>query len=73
MSRTSWSSPGGGTSNSYPASWIYSVFVSSRGRRRIALDKIRADRGIVSDEAFRKKMEVQTAPLSLMMDIVRDL
>ena len=41
--------------------------------RKIALDKIRADRGIISDEAFRKEMEVPKAPLSLMMDIVRDL
>ena len=38
--------------------------------RKIALDKIRADRGIISDEAFRKEMEVQKAPLRLMMDIV---
>ena len=41
--------------------------------RKIALDRIRADREIISDEAFRKEMEMQRAPLSLMMDIIKDL
>ena len=41
--------------------------------RKIALDRIRADRGIISDEGFRKEMELQKAPLSLMMDIIKDL
>ena len=41
--------------------------------RKIALDRIRADREIISDEEFRKEMEMQRAPLSLMMDIIKDL
>ena len=41
--------------------------------RKIALDRIQADRGIISDEGFRKEMELQKAPLSLMMDIIKDL
>ena len=38
---------------------------------RIALDRIRAEREIVSDEGFRRGME--GADSSIMMDIVKDL
>ena len=41
--------------------------------RKIALDRIQADRGIISDEGFRKEMELQKASLSLMMDIIKEL
>ena len=38
---------------------------------RIALDRIRAEREIVSDEGFRKVME--KADPSIIMDVVKDL
>ena len=41
--------------------------------RKIALDKIQANREIFNDEGFRREMESQKAPLSLMMDILKDL